>query len=113
MKKEDLKFYALSFFVVILVSFVFVYLQHLQILPQNSVTASYYKFRTSTDFLRKMSIVAFLLYLFPIGYKYKKSRRTDMICPKCENVEEVINTNLENKQCSKCGTKLQPLNEFY
>lgn len=114
MKKFDFKYYGLSFIVVILLSFIIVYLQHLQIIPQNVITGPFfYKFNSNLDFVKKMTYVAFFLYLIAIGIKRSKNRKTNMICPKCEHVEEVFKANMVNKECRKCRTMMKPLEGFY
>lgn len=114
MKKFDLKYYGLSFIVVVLLSFIIVYLQHLQIIPQNFKTGPFfYKFNSNLDFVKKMTFVVFLLYLIPIGIKRSNNSKKNMICPKCEHVEEVLKADMANKECSKCSTKMKPLEGFY
>lgn len=114
MKKIDFKYYSLSLVVVILLSFIFVYLQHLQIMPQNVVKGPFfYKFNSNLDFVKKMTFVAFFLYLIPIGIKRSKNRKANMICPKCEHVEDVLKSDMATKKCSKCSTMMNPLGGFY
>ncbi len=110
----DFKFYLISFFAVSIIALIYVYLQHMQILPQRIRTGPfYYSFKNDSEFITALIYTTIFLYLVPVGIKVGKNRKTSIICPKCEQSEEVLKQNAEARICPICNIKMVPLEGFY
>lgn len=107
------KIYIYQFLSTLLISFLYTIAKDFKLIPHSVRLPKYYSYETLGDFLISFLGVWGILGFSIIWINKSYSKKTQVICSKCEYTEEVSKKDSYQEKCPKCGAKMNKLEGFY